>query len=149
MKLFDCAAGWGAFVVPSLVRRRVPSTRMLPAKSVPVTRNPMKRAMTAPAGSPGKEATPRSERVSPRVERRAKGREETGVSPEECVLQHKALFANLLESARVELTMLLEFEKMTGNKEACAAYKSDMLTLIDQRESELREFASKLRRLDC
>ena len=75
--------------------------------------------------------------------------ERTGVTAEECVLQHKALFANLLESARAELTMLLEFEKMTGNKEACAAYKSDMLALIEQRECELREFASKLRRLDC
>ena len=125
-------------MVPSLVRRRLPSARVLPAKSVPVTRNPMKRAMTAPAGSPGHEATPRAER-----------RERTGVTAEECVLQHKALFANLLESARAELTMLLEFEKMTGNKEACAAYKSDMLALIEQRESELREFASKLRRLDC
>ena len=75
--------------------------------------------------------------------------ERTGVTAEECVLQHKALFANLLASARAELTMLLEFEKMTGNKEACAAYKSDMLALIEQRESELREFASKLRRLNC
>ena len=133
-------------MTPSLVQRRLPSARLLPAKSVPVTRNPMKRAMTAPAGSPS-QVTPRSERVSPGgVERRVKGREESGVSPEECVLQHKAVFANLLESARVELTMLLEFEKMTGNKEACAAYKSDMLALIEQRESELREFASKLRK---
>ena len=65
------------------------------------------------------------------------------------MLRHKAMFANLLESARTELTMLLEFEKVAGNREARAAYKSDMLALIEQRENELREFASKLRRLDC
>ena len=57
------------------------------------------------------------------------------------------LFANSLESARSELSMLLEFERMTGNKDACIAYRTDMLDLITQRQRELQEFASKLRRL--
>lgn len=69
------------------------------------------------------------------------------LSVEECVLEHKVLFANSLESARSELTMLLEFEKMTGNKDACLAYQTDMLDLITQRQKELQEFAAKLRRL--
>ena len=43
--------------------------------------------------------------------------------------------------------MLLEFERMTGNKDACIAYRTDMLDLITQRQRELQEFASKLRRL--
>ena len=116
----------------------------------------MKRSLTSPTvtttGSPllhrvpvtslSAQTSPIASNKDSRVER-----SERALSVEECVLEHKVLFANSLESARSELSMLLEFERMTGNKDACMAYRTDMLDLITQRQRELQEFASKLRRL--
>ena len=147
-------------VTPSFIKpySRTPalSPSLIPSKSVPVVKSTMKRSLTSPtvttAGSPllhrvpvtslSAQTSPIASNKDSRVER-----SEHVLSVEECVLEHKVLFANSLESARSEPSMLLEFERMTGNKDACIAYRTDMLDLITQRQRELQEFASKLRRL--
>ena len=152
-------------VTPSFIklanRNLALSPSFIPSKSVPVVKSTMKRSLTSPTvqstGSPvlrrvpvtslSAQASPIPSRMEPRGER-PESKSESIISVEECILEHKVLFANSLESARSELTMLLEFEKMTGNKEACIAYRTDMLDLLARRERELQDFASKLRRLN-